>query len=255
MKKKKDTGLPFLTYEKNLNKLIEISKTIDEENEYPPETKNNNIFIKLLFQDIRKCSVWFNKESFKPIKGAIHNCYKLIKNGYNPENQRDLKTNILILERLITFSNPKKSIYDKMSEEVVQNIFDKTLKRITTEEEDLLDSIINNKNENNLNKISNESTNEKCNKNENYKCNKKYKEDEKSVKNNENKDNIISGNYVSKEYLELKLNEQNKKQGEIIDQMNAKITFLEKQISTLINGGLNVFKNLKNSYDGINDNK
>ena len=129
-KKKKNSKTTIELYEKNLQHLMDISKFIDEDNIYPPETQSNSIFIKLLFQDIRKCSKWYDHDEWRPIKTAIHNCYKLLQNGYVSENQSELQNNIKILEILLKESSYKKSNVDKITEEVMQNIFDKTLKNL-----------------------------------------------------------------------------------------------------------------------------
>ena len=129
-KKKKNSKTTIELYEKNLQHLMDISKFIDEDNIYPPETQSNSIFIKLLFQDIRKCSKWYDHDEWRPIKTAIHNCYKLLQNGYVAENQSELENNIKILDILLKESSYKKSNVDKITEEVMQNIFDKTLKNL-----------------------------------------------------------------------------------------------------------------------------
>ena len=130
MKKKKNSISTIDLYDSNLQRLMDISQIIDEDNDYPPETQNSSIFIKLLFKDIRKCSKWYENDEWRPIKTAIHNCYKLLQKGYVPENQGELENNIKILEKLIKDISSKKSNVEKMSEEVVQNIFDKTIKNL-----------------------------------------------------------------------------------------------------------------------------
>ena len=149
-KKKKNSKTSIELYEKNLQNLMDISKYIDEDNIYPPETQSNSIFIKLLFQDIRKCSKWYEHDEWRPIKTAIHNCYKLLQNGYVAENQSELQNNIKILEILLKESSFKKSNVDKITEEVMQNIFDKTLKNLNEN-----NSNINDSNDNNINIINN----------------------------------------------------------------------------------------------------
>jgi len=65
---------------------------------------------------------WYDHDDWRPIKAAIHNCYKLLQNGYVPENQIELENNIKILNILLKESNYKKSNVDKITEEVMQNI-------------------------------------------------------------------------------------------------------------------------------------
>ena len=130
-KRKKNSLSTIDLYDNNLQRLMNISKFIDEDNDYPIETQNSSIFIKLLFQDIRKCSKWYENDEWRPIKTAIHNCYKLLQKGYVPENQGELENNIKILEKLLKDPSSKKSNVDKISEEVVQNIFDKTINKFS----------------------------------------------------------------------------------------------------------------------------
>ena len=150
-KKKKNSKTTIELYDRNLQKLMEISKYIDEDHIYPPETQNNSIFIKLLFQDIRKCSKWYDHDEWRPIKTAIHNCYKLLQNGYVSENQSELENNIKILEILFKESSYKKTNVDKITEEVMQNIFDKTLKNLNenNDKNETKNIIINNNFKNN----------------------------------------------------------------------------------------------------------
>ena len=150
-KKKKNSKTTIELYDRNLQKLMEISKYIDEDHLYPPETQNNSIFIKLLFQDIRKCSKWYDHDEWRPIKTAIHNCYKLLQNGYVSENQSELENNIKILEILLKESSYKKTNVDKITEEVMQNIFDKTLKNLNenNDKNETKNIIINNNFKNN----------------------------------------------------------------------------------------------------------
>ena len=163
MKKKKNPINSIDLYEKNLINLMNLSKFIDEDNIYPPETQSNSIFIKLLFQDIRKSSKWYTYEEWRPIKAAIHNCYKLLQNGYIPENQIELQNNIKILEILLKDSSIKKKNIDKITEEVMQNIFDKTLKNLNEGNNKKNNNNINN----NLNSINFIDNNDKQNINNN----------------------------------------------------------------------------------------
>ena len=164
-KRKKNSLSTIDLYDNNLQRLMNISKFIDEDNDYPIETQNSSIFIKLLFQDIRKCSKWYENDEWRPIKTAIHNCYKLLQKGYVPENQGELENNIKILEKLLKDPSSKKSNVDKISEEVVQNIFDKTIKNLNINENN---NNINNININKINEINNINI-----------SNKSYNEDEK----------------------------------------------------------------------------
>jgi len=219
MKKKKNSISTIDLYDSNLQRLMDISKYIDEDNDYPPETQNSSIFIKLLFQDIRKCSKWYKNDEWRPIKTAIHNCYKLLQKGYVPENQGELENNIKILEKLIKDISSKKSNVEKMSEEVVQNIFDKTIKNLYGN------------NNNNVNKI-------------NDIDNKTYKEDDKEINyfnsNNNNIDDINNINninnineYVTKEKMETAMNEQRIYYENKMDLMQNEINDLKKKVDEL----------------------
>ena len=205
-------------YDNNLQRLMDISKFIDEDNDYPPETQNSSIFIKLLFQDIRKCSKWYDNNEWRPIKTAIHNCYKLLQKGYIPENQGELDNNIKILEILLQNPSSKKSNVDKLSEEVVQNIFDKTLK-----------SLNNNDDENN--NINNNEINEPNN--INIINNKSNKEDDNVNENNNN--NIINdtSEFVTKENMENALNEQKKYYENKMISMQNEINDLKNKINNI----------------------
>ena len=188
-KKKKNSKTSIELYEKNLQNLMDISKYIDEDNIYPPETQSNSIFIKLLFQDIRKCSKWYEHDEWRPIKTAIHNCYKLLQNGYVAENQSELQNNIKILEILLKESSFKKSNVDKITEEVMQNIFDKTLKNLNEN-----NSNINDSNDNNINIINN---------NLNLNKSKIFEEDKFKINNNiENINNKTKNEFVTKEKMD-----------------------------------------------------
>ena len=234
-KKKKNTKTAIDLYERNLQHLMDISKYIDEDNIYPPETQSNSIFIKLLFQDIRKCSKWYEHDEWRLIKTAIHNCYKLLQNGYVPENQSELGNNIKILEILLKESNYKKSNVDKITEEVMQNIFDKTLKNLNE---------INEKN-NNINNNSN---------NDNNNINKIYEDD----KNNINEININKNEYVTKDNMDKIINEQKNIYENKINLMQNDIDELKKKVnelSNLINNIGKCFMNVKsNENNNININ-
>ena len=224
MKKKKNSLSTIDLYDNNLERLMNISKFIDEDNDYPPETQNSSIFIKLLFQDIRKCSKWYSNDEWRPIKTAIHNCYKLLQKGYVPENQGELENNIKILEKLLKDPSSKKSNVDKISEEVVQNIFDKTLKNLNNDNNNTNNIYINKINDiNNIN-ISNKS----------------YKEDEKeknyfiNYNNINNLNNINNRNeFVTKEKMENALNEQKIYYENKINSMQKDINELKKKVNKL----------------------
>ena len=228
-KKKKNTKTTIDLYERNLQHLMDISKYIDEDNIYPPETQSNSIFIKLLFQDIRKCSKWYEHDEWRLIKTAIHNCYKLLQNGYVPENQSELGNNIKILEILLKESNYKKSNVDKITEEVMQNIFDKTLKNLNEMNEK------NNSNNNNINinKISEEDKN-----NNNYINNK--------------------NEFVTKENMDKIINEQKMIYENKINLMQSDIDELKNKVnelSNLINNIGKCFTNIKTDDDNKINNK
>ena len=227
-KKKKNSKTSIDLYEKNLQSLMDISKYIDEDNIYPPETQNSTIFIKLLFQDIRKCSKWYEHDEWRPIKAAIHNCYKLLQNGYVPENQIELENNIKILEILLKESNYKKSNVDKITEEVMQNIFDKTLKNL--------------KENDNINIINNEVNDKNNNINNNINKNKIFEEDKLNTNNNNL--NYINSNmninnyknkdeYITKEKLDKIINEQKLFYENKINGMQNEIDELKNKVNNL----------------------
>jgi hypothetical protein len=223
-KRKKNSLSTIDLYDNNLQRLMNISKFIDEDNDYPIETQNSSIFIKLLFQDIRKCSKWYENDEWRPIKTAIHNCYKLLQKGYVPENQGELENNIKILEKLLKDPSSKKSNVDKISEEVVQNIFDKTIKNLNINENN---NNINNININKINEINNINI-----------SNKSYKEDEKEKNffNNYNSGiNTINNRneFVTKEKMENALNEQKHYYEKKMNLMQNDIDNLKKKVNEL----------------------
>ena len=224
-KKKKNSKTTIELYEKNLQHLMDISKFIDEDNIYPPETQSNSIFIKLLFQDIRKCSKWYDHDEWRPIKTAIHNCYKLLQNGYVAENQSELENNIKILEILLKESSYKKSNVDKITEEVMQNIFDKTLKNLNES------NIINNKEMNDNNNINNI--------NNNLSKNKIFEEDKLKENNNIENTNIINNKskteFITKEKLDKIIIEQKIYYENKIDSMKDEINELKNKVNDLTN--------------------
>ena len=223
-KRKKNSLSTIDLYDNNLQRLMNISKFIDEDNDYPIETQNSSIFIKLLFQDIRKCSKWYENDEWRPIKTAIHNCYKLLQKGYVPENQGELENNIKILEKLLKDPSSKKSNVDKISEEVVQNIFDKTINNLNINESN---NNINNININKINEINNINI-----------SNKSYKEDEKEKNffNNYNSGiNTINNRneFVTKEKMENALNEQKHYYEKKMNLMQNDIDNLKKKVNEL----------------------
>ena len=224
-KRKKNSLSTIDLYDNNLQRLMDISKFIDEDNDYPIETQNSTIFIKLLFQDIRKCSKWFDNNQWRPIKTAIHNCYKLLQKGYVPENQGELENNIKILEILLKEASSKNSNVDKISEELVQNIFDKTIKNLSNNEDNNNMDNINTNKKSDINNIGNKS----------------YKEDEKEKDyfNNYNTGvtniNTINNRneFVTKEKMENALNEQKKYYENKLSLIQNDIDNLKKKVNEL----------------------
>ena len=244
-KKKKNSKTSIDLYEKNLQSLMDISKYIDEDNIYPPETQNSTIFIKLLFQDIRKCSKWYEHDEWRPIKAAIHNCYKLLQNGYIPENQIELENNIKILEILLKESNYKKSNVDKITEEVMQNIFDKTLKNLKENDNiNIINNEVNDKNNNNINNNINKNKifeEDKLNTNNN---NLNYINSNMNI-NNKNKDEYITKEKLDKIINEQKLFYENKINGmqNEIDELKNKVNNLTDLMENIGTCFLNMKKN------------
>lgn len=239
MKKKRSSISTIDLYDRNLQRLMEISKFIDEDNDYPPETQNDSVFIKLLFQDIRKCSKWYINEEWRPIKAAIHNCYKLLQKGYVPENQSELENNIRILEILLKDSSLKKPNMDKISEELVQNIFDKSIKHLSQSSFDNNNNIINDSNNNN-NTNDNNSNNNIINDDNKINEIKTYKEDDKEndkyIKNYDNyeNNNIPNKNeFITKEKMENALNEQKIYYEKKMNLMQNDIDVLKKKVKEL----------------------
>lgn len=241
MKKKRSSISTIDLYDRNLQRLMDISKFIDEDNDYPPETQNDSVFIKLLFQDIRKCSKWYINEEWRPIKAAIHNCYKLLQKGYVPENQSELENNIRILEILLKDSSLKKPNMDKISEELVQNIFDKSIKHLSQSSFDNNNNIINDNNSsNNINDnnssnnnniiISDNKINEIKTFKEDNKENDKYNKDYENDVNN----NISNRNeFITKEKMEHALNEQKIYYEKKMNLMQNDIDELKKKVKEL----------------------
>ena len=222
-KKKKNSKTTIELYEKNLQHLMDISKFIDEDNIYPPETQSNSIFIKLLFQDIRKCSKWYDHDEWRPIKTAIHNCYKLLQNGYVSENQSELQNNIKILEILLKESSYKKSNVDKITEEVMQNIFDKTLKNLNE------NNIINNYENNNNNNINNN-----LNKNKIFEEDK-IKENNNNIENTNIINNKSTNEFITKEKLDKIIIDQKNYYENKMNSMKDEINELKNKVNDLTN--------------------
>ena len=240
MKKKRSSISTIDLYDRNLQRLMEISKFIDEDNDYPPETQNDSVFIKLLFQDIRKCSKWYINEEWRPIKAAIHNCYKLLQKGYVPENQSELENNIRILEILLKDSSLKKPNMDKISEELVQNIFDKSIKHLSQSSFDNNNIIINDNDNNNNNNINENNSNNNIindNKiNEIKTFNEDDKDNDKYNKNygNDSNNNISNKNeFITKEKMENALNEQKIYYEKKMNFMQNDIDDLKKKVKEL----------------------
>mgnify|MGYP003571430122 CR=1 FL=1 len=236
MKKKRSSISTIDLYDRNLQRLMEISKFIDEDNDYPLETQNDSVFIKLLFQDIRKCSKWYINEEWRPIKAAIHNCYKLLQKGYVPENQSELENNIRILEILLKDSSLKKPNMDKISEELVQNIFDKSIKHLSQSSFDNNNNIINESNNNN-NINDNNSNNNIINDDNKINEIKTYKEDDKEndkyIKNYENNNIPNKNEFITKEKMENALNDQKIYYEKKMNLMQNDIDVLKKKVKEL----------------------
>ena len=224
MKKKRSSISTIDLYDRNLQRLMEISKFIDEDNDYPPETQNDSVFIKLLFQDIRKCSKWYINEEWRP---------------YVPENQSELENNIRILEILLKDSSLKKPNMDKISEELVQNIFDKSIKHLSQSSFDNNNNIINDNNSsNNIN--DNNSNNNVINDDNKINEIKSFKEDDKeNDKSIKNYDNYINNNisnkneFITKEKMENALNEQKIYYEKKMNLMQNDIDELKKKVKEL----------------------
>mgnify|MGYP006873185222 CR=1 FL=1 len=247
-KKKKNSKTTIELYDRNLQKLMEISKYIDEDHIYPPETQNNSIFIKLLFQDIRKCSKWYDHDEWRPIKTAIHNCYKLLQNGYVSENQSELENNIKILEILLKESSYKKTNVDKITEEVMQNIFDKTLKNLNEN---------NDKNETKNIIINNNFKNNKIFEEDKIKTNANTIENINNYNNNINL-SVLSDNdkkeFITKEKMDKLINEQKLYYENKMSNMQNEINELKNKVNDLTDLMNNIgkcFFNMKSNNKNI----
>ena len=241
---------PEELYKKNINKLIEISQIIDKDNEYNDKIKNDSIFLKLLFKDLRNGYKWYDENQWRPIKVCIHNCYKLLQTGYKESNQKELESNIVILEKLIKEYNPKKDRLQKLSESVIQNIFDNTLKilqkKVETQEnirksfDNMPSNVINEFNnfekgknipKELINKVINKDDNNENNNNDNkFQINKNN-----NYNDNDNKIVNIDNTNINKQYLDCKLNEQKIFYENKINKLENKINNLENEINNLKN--------------------
>ena len=181
-------------YQQNINELIKISQSIDSNNEYSSEIRNDNIFIKLLFKDLRDGSKFYEKSQWKPVKTAIQNCYKLIQNGYIMGNQIELKNNIIILNKLIK-DLKKINIQNIDEESVVKDVLESSLKTISPVE------------------------------NEEFK--KRFKLLRNNSVDNNNEEN------VTKEYFEMKIKEQKDYYENKLFSLNDKISKLENELKDL----------------------
>ena len=196
-------------YEDNINELIKISQMIDSSIEYNDDIRNDNVFLKLLFKDLRNGKKFYGKEQWKIIKTAIHNCYKLIQNGFVSANQNELKNNIIILNKLIQEPNLR---IQNVSEELVKNVFESSLKNLKLMEKEEKDFerrfrffpfIVDDEN-------------------------KKEKDDCKEEKKlNDNKD------FITKEFFEERLNEEKKIYENEIRNLDNKVDKLENEIKDI----------------------
>lgn len=227
MEKDKNVYSPHLQYRRNITKLIEISQLLDKDNKYPMEI--NNKFFKDLFRDLRNGSKWYEEEQWRPIKAAIHNCYKLIQKGYVADNQRELENNITILEKLIKEPNPKRIRLEKLSEQVVQNIFDNTLNMIRkkAQEQDTIKKSFDNMPEN----IKNE-----------FESFEKGKDIPSEIV-----DKVISkeNKCECKEWYEKKLNDQKEEYEFKLKKVNDRVSELEKEVKEM----KELFLKLKNVFN------
>ena len=180
-------------YQQNINELIKISQSIDPNNEYSVEIRNDSIFLKLLFKDLRDGSKFYEKSQWKPVKTAIQNCYKLIQNGYSSGNQVELQNNIIILNKLIKELKEVKN-YNIDEEAVVKDVLESSLKNFSPE-------------------------------NEEFK--KRIKLSKNNDLDNSNEENI------TKEYFERKLKEQKEYYENKLLNLNDKINNLENELSQL----------------------
>lgn len=226
MEKDKILYSPHRQYQINITKLIEISQLIDKDNKYSQEI--NNKFFKDLFRDLRSGSKWYEESQWKPIKAAIHNCYKLVQKGFVADNQRELENNIIILEKLIKEPNPKRIRLEKLSEQVVQNIFDNTLNLLKkkAQEQDNIKKSFDNMPVNIKNEF------------ENFEKSKDIpNEIVEKVINTESNNTTLSGNTGNKckcnEYYEKKLMEQREFYENKINTVNNRLIQVENEMKEM----------------------
>ena len=161
-------------------------------------------------------------------RDAFSNCYKLIQKGYVADNQRELENNITILEKLIKEPNPKRIRLEKLSEQVVQNIFDNTLNMIRkkAQEQDTIKKSFDNMPEN----IKNE-----------FESFEKGKDIPSEIV-----DKVISkeNKCECKEWYEKKLNEQKEEYEFKLKKVNDRMSELEKEVKEM----KEIFLKLKNVF-------
>ena len=196
-------------YQENINELIKISQMIDSSIEYNDEIRKDSVFLKLLFKDLRNGKKFYGKKQWGIIKTAIHNCYKLIQNGFVSGNQNELRNNIIILNKLIQEPNLR---IQNVSEELVKNVFESSLKNLKLMEKEEKDFerrfrffpfIVDDEN-------------------------KKEKDDCKEEKKlNDNKD------FITKEFFEERLNEEKKIYENEIRNLDNKVDKLENEIKDI----------------------
>ena len=206
-------------YEDNINELIKISQMIDSSIEYNDEIRKDSVFLKLLFKDLRNGKKFYGKKQWGIIKTAIHNCYKLIQNGFVSANQNELKNNIIILNKLIQEPNLR---IQSASEELVKNIFESSLKnlKLMEKEEKEFERRFRNFPFSNFNIIENKNNDKEDNIKIEFDLEKKI---------NENK------NLISKEFLEQKLNEEKNLYENKIKNMNNRVNSLQTEINNMKN--------------------
>ena len=206
-------------YQENINELIKISQMIDNSIEYNDDIRNDNVFLKLLFKDLRNGKKFYGKDQWKIIKTAIHNCYKLIQNGFVSANQNELKNNIIILNKLIQEPNLR---IQSASEELVKNIFESSLKnlKLMEKEEKEFERRFRNFPFSNFNIIENKNNDKEDNIKIEFDVEKKI---------NENK------NLISKEVLEQRLNEEKNLYENKIKNMNNRVNSLQTEINNMKN--------------------
>lgn len=136
--KKETSYSPHNHYHKNINKLIEISQMINKDNKYSSMEINQD-FIKDLFHDLKNGKKLYDDEQWKPIKVAIINCFRLLQKGFIAEKQKELEGNIIILDKLVKEPNPKKMRLEKLSEDLLQDLFSGALNDIQKKSQQQVD--------------------------------------------------------------------------------------------------------------------